>query len=163
MLSSFKIISIFMMILILSSCSVVGDYYVLTNEKGEKSSSKFYSEDIFVYVSHFDGNISYFDVFKRNESKLLDVELVSYEHSLSIGGVGQPPASSRDNTKGSPPTPEGALLFSFTEVYDFTVPPKLVTEKIEVMLLVNEVPVTFSKEFPLKRVTYNQLQAIWGI
>ncbi|MBL4782645.1 MAG: hypothetical protein JKX92_10420 [Porticoccaceae bacterium] len=158
-----KIVSVLILLVMFSSCAVVGDYYVLTNEKDGKSYSRLYSGEIFVYVSHFDGNFSSFDVYKRNKKRELNVELLGYEHSLSINNIIQAPDTTRDNMKIPSRAPSETLLFSFTEVYKFTVPPESVTETINIKLLVNKVPVIFSQEFPLKRVTYNQLQAVWAI
>ena len=158
-----KVVSVLMLFVMLSSCAVVGDYYVLANENDGKSYSRLYSDDIVVYVSHFDGNVSSFTVYKRHEKKGLNVELLEYEHSLFINSVIQSPASSRDNMKNSSRVYSETELYSFTEVYKFTVPPESVTEKISIKLLVNKVPVIFSQESPLKRVTYNQLQAVWAI
>lgn len=154
-----------MTFLILSACAEVGDYYVLINEREEPSISRLYpSEDIFVFLHHFDGNTSRMEIYSRDTENDLQVELLSLEHSLFIDDISQQPVSSRDDTQGAlDADPESRLLYKIAEIYKFETPPEFVTEKINIELLVNGNLVNISKEFPLKRVSYNQLTALWNM
>ena len=95
--------------------------------------------------------------------EVLAFKIVKVAQSLLANNA--PIASSfRDDTKRIlSVNPESSVLLKITEVYELDSPLERVTEKVTLELLVNEKSLNITKEFPLKRVTYNHLQALMGI
>ena len=148
----------------LVSCGTVGDYYVFEENGEEKSHSTLHRDkSIFVHLNHFDGNISTLTIYQRNSGESLGFRVVKVDQSLSTDNT-RIPSSSRDDTKGIlAANSESSVLLQITEVFEVNEPFERVTEKIDIELFINDKQINISKEFPLKRVTYNRIQALMGI
>ena len=159
-----KYILIFITGLSLASCGTVGDYYI-TDEGGEERSHSTLLKDknIFVHLDHFDGNSSVLTVYQRDTTNSVSFKIIRIEQTLSSGNI-QIPSKTIDNTKRIlSANPDSSVLVNRIEVYETVKTFERVTEKIDIEILVNDKLVIISKVFYLKRVTYNQLQAIWAI
>jgi len=153
-----------MLCLILVSCGTVGDYYVVEGSGENRSHTTLHKDEhILVHLDHFDRNISTLTIYQQNTDEVLAFKIVKVAQSLLANNA--PIASSfRDDTKRIlSVNPESSVLLKITEVYELDSPLERVTEKVTLELLVNEKSLNITKEFPLKRVTYNHLQALMGI
>lgn len=148
----------------LAACGTVGDYYVFEENGEAKLQSTLLKDDrLFVHLKHFDGNISTLKIYQQNAEETLGFRIIKANQSLSTEYV-QIPSISRDDTKSIlEARPESPILLQITEVYDVDKPLERATEKVDIELLVDDEKIKISKEFSLKRVTYNQFQALMGI
>lgn len=149
---------------ILASCGTVGDYYVVVDDGEERSHTTLHKDkNIFIYLSHFDGNISTLKIHRQNTSEALSLKIVKVSQSLSAENTKIASISRNDTKRILSANEKTSVLLQVTEVYELESPLEQATEKVVIELLINEKPISITKEFSLKRVTYNQLQALWAI
>lgn len=148
----------------MAACGAVGDYYVYEEDGEEKSRAILHNDkNIFVHLYNFDGNVSVLTISSKGDEPISGFRIVKSLQSLSANNV-RIHSVSRDDTKRIlTSNPDSSVLLQVTEVYEPEKPFEQVTEKIDIELFINEKQIKISREFKLKRVTYNQLQAIWAI
>ena len=156
----FKNASLTLCCVILVSCGVVGDYYVF---EGRVQTTLFKDDNIFVHLHHFDGDIGRLTIYKQSTDESLKFRIVEVSQSLLVDNI-KILSETRNDTKGiQKANPESSVLLKLTEIYKPEKPFERVVENVSIKLFINEREIEISKDFPLRRVTYNQLQALYGI
>ncbi|MFT5104110.1 MAG: hypothetical protein ACI86C_001771 [Candidatus Latescibacterota bacterium] len=159
-----KYVFITMICIILASCGTVGDYYITVENDEERSHTTLYKDNnIIVHLNHFDGNSSTLTIRQRNTAESLRFKIVNVSQSLSAETVKMSSISRNDTKRLLSSNPKSSVLLKVTEVYELEIPLERATEKVVIELLINEKPISITKEFPLERVTYNQFQALMAI
>ena len=163
LVSSVRLFYILLLVSFLGACGIAGEYYVLQERDGEVHRESLYDdEDLWIEIEFFTGHVSRLDFQKNDQAKNLDFEILRIQHAVSINGISAQFESAQGYDPNILDLTESPLYIS-EKRYKLEIQPKTVVESINMSLLINGVKVEISKDFPLRRVTYNHFQALQGI